>query len=492
MAKTKTLLIGLCCFNVLNIRQLYSYLSKKGKDVKVLFFLNENKKPTIKEYSLLAGYIKSNNFDLIGISIASPYFYIATRVTEIVRENSNAVVLFGGIQPTLEPTLCLKYADVVCIGDGEQPINELIDSMGKGKINYHIKNLQFNKDGDIIKNEIRRLDNPNNFAFTDFGDNNKVYIANNRVYHHNIMPVYKDYYYIMTARGCPFECTYCCNSILKSLLKKKGNYMRRRTVDNVIDELKIAKKKYNPKLIYFYDDVFTYDLDWIKEFSEKYKREINISFSCYTDPRCCQENILKLLVDAGLSKIDMGIQSGSERIRKEYYNRHDTNEQIIKLSKLFKKYGLYASYNLIIENPYETEEDMGETLRLLLKMSKPVRTSIASLGFFPTYPLTLRAINDKYIKEEDVLKNLEIKTLSTRYHRTVSLERDKTTMFWNLLYVLVMLNVPNKIIIKLSYSNLVRKNVYLITYVLDKTIRAHNYLFYQLLHRTIADRVKTK
>lgn len=133
------------------------------------------------------------------------------------------------------------------------------------------------------------------------------------------------------------------------------------------------------------------------------------------------------------------------------------------------------------------EQDKRETLNLLLKLPKPVRISIGSLTFFPTYPLTEIALKDKIISE-NLLKICQDKILSTRYGRTISLRRNREDIFWSFMYTLIMIGIPNRLIVKVSYSKIVRKNGYILAYILDKLIATHNFIMYKIPNRTIADK----
>jgi uncharacterized radical SAM superfamily protein len=195
----------------------------------------------------------------------------------------------------------------------------------------------------------------------------------------------------MTSRGCPFNCTFCCNSILREIYKGKGSYIRRRSIENVISELLTAKKKYNIAEVTFQDDIFVDDPKWLYPFLEEYKKKIGLPFACFLHSRFVSEPVIKSLKDAGLYTADLGIQSGSEKIRREVYHRRQSNEEIIRAANLLNR-EIAMAYDIIIDNPFETQEHLIDTINLLLQFPHPFRLHLITLTLFPKYPVTLKAM----------------------------------------------------------------------------------------------------
>jgi radical SAM superfamily enzyme YgiQ (UPF0313 family) len=145
-------------------------------------------------------------------------------------------------------------------------------------------------------------------------------------------------------------------------------------------------------------------------------------------PKSINPGILKRLKSAGLFYIDMGIQSGSERIRREYFKRHDTNKEIIDAVKTLKKHKVKPRLDFILDNPYETDEDRKEVINLLLSFSKPFEFRLYSLAYFPNTELTKRALADGIIKEEDV-EDIAKKTIR-QWHISSNYKRPKKDKFY--------------------------------------------------------------
>jgi radical SAM superfamily enzyme YgiQ (UPF0313 family) len=132
----------------------------------------------------------------------------------------------------------------------------------------------------------------------------------------------------------------------------------------------------------------------------------------------------------GLIEVNMGIQSGSERVRKEVYSRFETNEQIINAVKILNKYKVRAVCDLILGNPYDAESDREENLNLLTILPKPIVLLTYNMLFFPN-KLTERALKDGLITEKDLEEN---KDVYQRWDNKFASMFSKEDLFWNSLY----------------------------------------------------------
>src|SRR3989338_9102084 len=249
--------------------------------------------------------------DLLALSFVTNVFPLIPELTERFKENFDIPIIAGGIHPTLLPeeVLKVKGIDMVCVGEGEEAMLELVNNMEMGKEDLTIKNIWFKIDGKIIKNELRdlvALDNlpvPDKDLFAPFF-------------------CFSDTVHLIATRGCPYRCTYCYNHIYWEMYKDKGKFLRQQNVEKVIEELLIYKKKYNPQNFFFQDDTFTFNKPWLKSFSELYKKNINRPFSVISHLERIDEEVLEYLKAANCSTLFVGIESGSDRIRKKVLNRN--------------------------------------------------------------------------------------------------------------------------------------------------------------------------
>lgn len=414
--------------------------------------------PSKKEYELLSDLLGVINPDLIGISVRSSFLDIASEITHQIQNILEKQVLWGGTHATVVPVQSIKIADLICLGEGERAILELAQNYSIGENPDEIQNLWIRRNGQITKNPIRPLiDDLDSLPFPDFGDENKYFLQDDKVSHQDpgLMAFNLD---ILTSRGCPYQCSYCCNSVFHSLYKGKGRLVRLRSVQNVIDEIKIQRELF-PKLkrIDFIDEVFSWDEEWVVEFVEKYKREIALPFHCMQHPLTTDKKIMRMLRDAGLERVEIGIQTGSERIRKQIFERNVSDEKLIHTSRIMRDLRIVPFYDIIVDNPFETLENKREGLDLLLKISRPFYMHMFSLIYFPNTILTQKALEAKLITEEQIEGNAT-KSFDQMY---VSLRHPRTAedRFWISLYSLTSKKfVPKKFIKFLSRIRYLEKH----------------------------------
>jgi radical SAM superfamily enzyme YgiQ (UPF0313 family) len=459
----KTVLIALYDFDSLGVRKLHSYLEREGQEPMSIFFkemlLNKMAPPSAGEFARLEEWVAEVQPDLVGISLRSTFFKFALEITErIKRRNENTFVIWGGTHPTVLPEQSLEHCDAVCIGEGEEPFLELVCRIEAGQDTRDIENLWFNQDGEMIKNPVRPLQqNLDLRPFSNWDDRHCYYIEDEKLFTRWPWGERKRYP-IMTSLGCPFSCTYCCNSTLRQIYGGKGKYVRRRSVANVTDELVWAKDRFpHLSLIDFYDDVFTFDKEWLHEFAVQYERKVALPFFCYTHPSMIDEEMVRLLKHTGLKATAMGIQSGSEDVRGQCYHRTGhTNEDIVQAAQWFHQYDIEAAYDVLLDNPFENEADRWATLDLLLNLPRPFQIHQHSLTFFPGTPLTATALAQKVISEEQI-EGQEQKSLQ-RWTKALDARRSPEELFWDVFYYMTKIElIPKGLIQTLSRSRLLRR-----------------------------------
>jgi anaerobic magnesium-protoporphyrin IX monomethyl ester cyclase len=206
----------------------------------------------------------------------------------------------------------------------------------------------------------------------------------------------------MTSRGCPYNCHYCYNSYRRRAFAGKGVYLRKRSIENVIDELQHAKSLFKKlSRINFWDDSFvTRSVDDFKKFHDLYTNRIGIPFFALVEPMAFHQEKIEILRNAGLGGLQVGIQTGSERVNKEIYNRTISSRKILAVAKYIHQSGIKVKYDIIFNNPYETTADLAETVNLLLEFPKPFSLQGYNLIFYPGTAITEKALQDGYISEK--------------------------------------------------------------------------------------------
>jgi len=176
-----------------------------------------------------------------------------------------------------------------------------------------------------------------------------------------------------------------------------------------------------------------------------YKSEVGLPFQCLAEPRTVTPEKMAVFVDAGMANIQIGVQTGSGRIKK-MYGRPQTNEEIVSMGALIKRYLDRIRppiYDFILDNPWETVEDKIETLQLLLQIPRPYFLQLFSLVFFPGTVLYERA------KKEGLIRNERLEIYDQQYNR-------RRITYVNLLFSLFSRPVPTVILKFMCQPALVR------------------------------------
>ncbi|MBN1356881.1 cobalamin-dependent protein [bacterium] len=432
----KTLLIStentLVCFGV---RMVSAILKHAGHRVDILFLPGEfNQVETREETRKIARWIGGFEPDLIGFSLMSSHMVRTVNLHRAIRETVQCPIIWGGIHPTLQPEECLEYADMVCMGEGEYPMLDLVGELAAGKQPGNIPNIWLKTGKTIRRTPLRErtadLDElpwPDHDAETHHIHFNGGIGPVGETAWRSFIPGFMETHYVMSSRGCPHNCTYCCNSALRKV--GSGPYLRRRSPEHFVGEMEALKAKFpDLKGFVFMDDSFFYgDRIWFETFTELYRNRVNLPFFCWANPSAVTEPRIRLLAQAGLVGVHVGLESGSERIASEIYRRDVPREQFYQCMDILHRYRnqiVDVRVDVITDNPYETPDDVAATVEVLSRLKKPFWVGIVSLIFYPQTELAERAVRDGYISGSDKdLYNREFfhyqPTLLNRLMRTV-------------------------------------------------------------------------
>ena len=331
--------------------------------------------------------------DLVGFCALTDTFRWCTSVADDIKKRIDVPIVFGGIYPTAVPEYVISQdsVDVVVVGEGEYPMLELVNSMERGRIDYSIRNLWFKRNGSIIKNPVRPLVDIEKLPFLDkelFEDEIEI----NRMY------------MTLTTKGCLFNCSYCSQNFLNKF--NDGRDLRRRSVDNVMQELITMKKKYNYREVGFYDSILTSKKRWLLELMERYKDEIGVTFRAISHPLCIDEEIAIALKEAGCFRVQLGIQTFNAETRKNILLRPESNKKILRCYSILDDVGLAYSCDHMFGLPGETEEDQIVAARIYGKLKERVRITCFWTAFFPNTDLVTIA-RDRGEIDEAKIKNIK-------------------------------------------------------------------------------------
>lgn len=388
----------------LGIQGLSAVLEKKGHQTTLVFdpALFDDKyyleiKPLAKllKYKNLVKDVFKSRPDIILFSVFSDCNKWALNIARQIKKRKNVPVIFGGIHPTSVPHKSIQEdcVDYVIVGESEDALVELLTSLEKNKMDGNkvkedIPNVWLKKKGKVFSNPVRPL----NQNLDALPYPNKDLFKRHVPFRH---------YMIATSRGCLFACSFCCHNFLRKLYAKDaGRYVRRRSPEHVLGELREAKKKYKFKFVSFEDDIFTYDKKWLREFLPKYKQEINVPFRAITHPLHVDEEIAFLLKKAGCYKLEIGIQTFNEEIKRKMMSRIETNEDIVNALKACSKFKL----NFFVDHMFgfgESEKELKHAT-LIYNKYRPTRITCYWLQYFPeTAVLDKTGADEKQRKEAE-------------------------------------------------------------------------------------------
>lgn len=334
--------------------------------------------------------IKEFKPDLFCFSTTTDNYLWACDWAKKIKQNLEIPVIFGGVHATSVPERIIQepFIDYVCVGEGDFAVVELAESIKNKYSKLSIPNIWSKNNGSIYSNDVRPpIADLNNLPFPD------------KDLYYETAPVFNYGYLISSSRGCPFSCAYCCNNIYNSLYEKYGGFLRKRSVDNVIEELVISRSKYNPKFIHFVDEVFNYDLEWLRIFLNKYGKEVGLPFSCYCYPNFTDKALIGLLKKAGCFKVQIGLQTADETKRAKVYKRGSDTDKIAKTIDYFKVAGIYITSDTIFGFPQETEKELISVCEFYNEHT-PDHCENFWLRYYPKTQITQWALSNKYITDE--------------------------------------------------------------------------------------------
>ena len=386
----------------LGVRTLHAVLQQRGHDVRSVYFQYQKPREhfwmrsTDAALAPLMQVIEREKPDVVGLNVFTYLEPIARDVTRAIRDRFGLPVIWGGIHPTLEPATCLEHADVICVGDGEVAVPGLLDRMAQGQaltdpaIVEGLPNLVSAGGRDRLASLKReRTEDLDALPYMSFTDDGVVYIKGNEI--HERWPFAVDLcqtrLHTSSSRGCPYSCSYCYAHLEHEYFRGLPA-VRRRSVDHLMGELLEARRR-NPDLdyIFFWDDVFFLDSQWLSAFCERYRKEIGLPFFTYGHPNTIRAESLDMAIDAGLKDVGMGIQAGPT-LSRTVFDRPYRVERLVEAAELLHARGIEPTYDVIQGNPLASDADHAELIDILLKLPKPFILNTHDLHLFPHYRIT--------------------------------------------------------------------------------------------------------
>ncbi len=377
----------------LGLAALSAYIKQISTNISVELFDATFMNNSFKRFKNLCS---EKNFDVLLFSVMSTMSSDAHRFAKIAKSKIPlCVVVFGGPHPTILPELCLadSHVDLVIRGEGERVIANLI-AADFNPVN--IKGVVY-RAGDnriVFNQEQSPIENIDALPFPD----RSIFDMDRYVQVWNSMDsVASDLRgtSIIVSRGCPYRCTFC-QPTLEKLFGKK---IRKRSPLNVLKELIHLRDAYKINAFMFEDDTFMMDRQWVLEICELIKNTCSeMIWCCNMRANLCDEQLLRSMYDAGLRKINIGMETASQDVLDKVYKKGITIQQVIDAVSVCKKIGLRVQGYFMIGHPKETLEDVKQTIRF----ARNLDIDDVSFSIVTPFPGTALYDNERDLIEQSI------------------------------------------------------------------------------------------
>jgi len=286
---------------------------------------------------------------IFGFSVLTAALKEALSVSrELKRKYPDSFIIFGGVHPTAMPeeVLSYEYVDVVVTGEGEKALVELYKCIKNGRDFRHLDNISFRKGAEFVNNK-------RSFIL----DNLDAYP---RFPYHLFSPNLYDLGFVLSSRGCPYECIFCSNRVTT------GKKYRYRSAGVIVEDLEMLYKKYNKRSVLFLDDNFLVNKERIYLLIGEIKKkglDKKMIFNFQARGDNVNNEILTELYNSGFKSIFFGIETSNEKIMK-IIKKNETVAQCVAAAKLAKKIGFHVSATFIYGLPGETRQDRVDCVNL--------------------------------------------------------------------------------------------------------------------------------
>jgi radical SAM superfamily enzyme YgiQ (UPF0313 family) len=312
--------------------------------------------------------------DIIGFTAMTHEIKRTTKIAETLKEKLGIPIIIGGCHITALPVRTMEEFPVIdygVISEGEDTLLDIIKYFTKEKRIEDIGGIVFRDNGKIVKNiprePIMELDSLPFPAFYHYFQQGRKTLSSRNAY-----------YQMVSSRGCPFNCAFC--------MRVLGKTLRRRSPENVIEEVNFATTEYGAHTINFADEIFLFNDEKTKEILSKFiERGISkkIKWSGLTRANLVDQEIISLAKRSGCYRLEIGVESGNNDILKRI-KKNISVEQIGSAINIIKRARIKVATFYILGHPGENEKTLQETIDLAVKLN----TDTIAVGIMVPYPGT--------------------------------------------------------------------------------------------------------
>jgi anaerobic magnesium-protoporphyrin IX monomethyl ester cyclase len=386
----------------LGIAALSAYVKAHGHDSTLVYEPKPFSSNSGPDSAFLARWLEPTPFetarrvaatrpDVVAFSSYTITHRWSVEVARALKRIAPTPIVFGGPHVSGAPahSICEPAIDAVVEGEGEDALLDLLACAERDRFGRtDIANAWFKGPEAPIRNPVRRL----------IQDLDTLPWVDKAIFYDRV-PAFEREFYMISRRGCPFRCSFCEYSIFPKQYPGEKP-VRRRSVENVIGELRHWKGRGRMRKVFFWDAIFTLDVSWVREFADAYRREIGLPFECYTHPHAMSRDMARALADAGCSMVRVGVQTVNSDTLAEMERKGD-RERVGATVEHLREFGIHYSLDHILGLPGEGPADQREALRFYNAI-RPARILVHWMTYLPGTTALERARQEGILPADQV------------------------------------------------------------------------------------------
>ncbi|TET38187.1 MAG: B12-binding domain-containing radical SAM protein [Planctomycetota bacterium] len=327
--------------------------------------------------------MKKHKPDMAGLSITSSQMPLARKTSDALANGHGLPLVAGGAHPTLMPEEVLELPGMVGVfrGECDHVFADWVDEFSAGKTARGVQNFSYLEAGSVVNNPVGFPEDLSALPIPD-----RAIFPMREMISFNADLVGAEF---VASRGCPYSCAYCNNPIFNEL--RGGVHHRRKSVERMLEEIEAVLSEYpEARCLGFNDDIFTCDRDWVMQFCGEYPGRVDRPWWSNTQVAHLDDELVGAMAEAGCTRLHMGVETGSEKLRRDELNKQISNKQIEEAFEMVHSHNMKPVAFMMLGIPGETEETLRESVEFLRKL-RPFWTVVSLFSPFPGTALGDRA-----------------------------------------------------------------------------------------------------
>jgi len=337
-------------FPPLNLAYIASIAEQCGWEAKII----DNELEELSDEQLLKK-VEGFKPDLIGLTATTPFFHCAKQIATSIKKSFDIPIILGGVHATyFRQKVFHNVFDYFFIGECENTLPAFLNSFANGHRGLGIMGIMGRDNGRVsFTGETPMLKDLVGLSWP------ARHLLKNDKYFTDTLRGRKNFTVMFTTRGCPFKCVYCAGDYL-------GYKVRRRPVVDVVGELCSVVNDLGIEHVYFYDDNFTINRNYVFDLCDRIKLlDLKFTFEVITRGDMWDEEIVKRLKECGLIRVSFGLETADPRVREIIGKGSTPLEAYIEANRVSNKYGIETVNTVQLGLPGDTRESIQATVDFL-------------------------------------------------------------------------------------------------------------------------------